>query len=288
MLRTTIAGLLGAAGLASAFVLASPSNASPAPLPKQADGLGAIALTGHQAQRIVWLDVDRPEKAKVIAKVHGLSDDGRLVGIDYRVQDGRLYCVGDSGGIYTLRPFTGVAKKVSQLSVPLEGASFGVDFNPAADRLRIVSDTGQNLRHDVNAAGATTVDIGLTYPPATTPAAGITAAAYTNNDLAASTATTLFDIDTALDQVAIQAPANSGQLSPTGFTGVDADDAGFDIYSHLNRSGTTTSGVGLATLQVDGVAGLYSVDLLTGDADRIGSFKPSHRVVDIAIPLDQD
>jgi hypothetical protein len=31
--------------------------------------------------------------------------------------------------------------------------SFGVDFNPAADRLRIISDAGQNLAHNVNAGG---------------------------------------------------------------------------------------------------------------------------------------
>ena len=65
------------------------------------------------------------------------------------------------------------------LSVALTGTNFGVDFNPAADRLRVISDTGQNLRHDLT-AGTTTVD-GLTYPPATTPATGVTGAAYTNN-----------------------------------------------------------------------------------------------------------
>ena len=95
----------------------------------------------------------------------------------------------------------------------------------------MVSDTGQNLRHDVNPGGATTVADGtLTYPPATTPGSGVSAAAYTNNDLDAATATTLFDLDTAMDQVAVQAPANAGSLSATGKLGVDAgSDAGFDI-----------------------------------------------------------
>ena len=40
---------------------------------------------------------------------------------------------------------TATATFVNALSVPLMGTSFGVDFNPAADRLRIVSDLGQNL-----------------------------------------------------------------------------------------------------------------------------------------------
>jgi hypothetical protein len=33
------------------------------------------------------------------------------------------------------------ATMVSQLTLPLTGMFFGVDFNPAADRLRVVSDT---------------------------------------------------------------------------------------------------------------------------------------------------
>jgi Domain of unknown function (DUF4394) len=41
------------------------------------------------------------------------------------------------------------ATKVSQSTAALQRSAFGVDFNPAADRLR-VSDAGQNLRHDAN------------------------------------------------------------------------------------------------------------------------------------------
>ena len=47
---------------------------------------------------------------------------------------------------------------MSQLTIPLDGTVFGVDFNPAADRLRIISDTGQNLRHNVNAGGVTLME----------------------------------------------------------------------------------------------------------------------------------
>ena len=115
---------------------------------------------------------------------------------------------------------------------------FGVDFNPAADRLRIISDTGQNLAHNVNAGGVTVANATLTYtaPPATAvPATGVTAAAYTNNDLnQPDTGTTLFDLDTMQDQVAIQSPPGNGILVATGKLGVDAGRrAGFDIYSLL-------------------------------------------------------
>jgi hypothetical protein len=79
-----------------------------------------------------------------------LIGDTTLIGIDYRVQNGKLYGVGNAGGIYILDPQTAVATLDSQLTFPPSANSFGVDFNPAADRLRVVSDTGQNLRHNLN------------------------------------------------------------------------------------------------------------------------------------------
>jgi len=97
--------------------------------------------------------------------------------------------------------------------------------------------------------------------------AGVSAAAYTNNDLDPNTATTLFDLDTGLDQIAIQAPANSGQLSATGKLTVDAgSNAGFDIYSTV----------------VDG-----SAVEVEGRATDMGGFFRTNQVFDLAIPLNQ-
>jgi hypothetical protein len=222
--------------------------------------------------------------------VTGLSgSDTALVGIDFRVQNGRLYGVGNAGGVYTIDTATAQATFVNALSVPLNGTSFGVDFNPAADRLRIVSDTGQNLAHNVNAGGVTAVNGVLTYtvpPAAPVPAAGITAAAYTNNDLnQPATATTLFDLDTMQNQVVIQSPPAAGILVATGMLGFDAgSDAGFDIYSLLS-SGVTVANVPFATLMTNGKYHLYFINLTTGDATSLGAF--DENVTDIAIPLRQ-
>ncbi|MGC4806932.1 DUF4394 domain-containing protein [Micromonospora sp. DT233] len=226
----------------------------------------------------------KPTDACTIGTV-ALGGAEKLVGIDYRVQDGKLYGVGAAGGVYVLSTTNASASKVSQLSVALNGQSFGVDFNPAADRLRVVSDRGQNLRHNLN-DGATVADGNLTYPPATAVALGVTGAAYTNNDLSAETATTLFDIDTTLDQVAVQSPANSGQLAATGKLGVDAaSQAGFDIYSVV-RDGRTTQVKGFAVLQVGGGSTVYAVDVLTGAVGAQGTFS-GRTVVDLALPLNQ-
>ena len=249
--------------------------------------LEVLGLTSDQ--RLVCFDESRPHRAYTIGEIDGLaSGDGKLVGIDFRPQDGLLYGLGDGGGIYTIDPSTAAATFKFQLGVALDGTDFGFDFNPAADRLRIVSNTGQNLRINVNAPPSTTVDGTLANPaPAVPPALGVTGAAYTNNDLDANTATTLFDVDTALDQVSIQAPANNGSLNPTGKLLVDTSTAvGFDIYSRL-EGGATTGVRALAALTTGGASRLYRINLLTGKVTLRGTFRPADQLVGLAIPLNQ-
>ena len=131
----------------------------------------------------------------------------------------------------------------------------------------------------------TTVDAALNTGPAGRPGDGRHRAPPTRTTTPIpTTATTLFDIDTMADQVAIQAPPNNGTLNPTGKLGVDAaGDVGFDIYSSTTRDGATVNVRALAALNVDGKSALYRVDLLTGRAswaDRIDA-----PVVDLAFPL---
>ena len=288
-------GMLGAhiKGVLTAVALMSVLATTPAVAGGfENPGLKVFGLTTDQG--LVKFRSNRPGQLRVIGVVSGLqAPDTSLVGIDFRVQDGQLYGVGNAGG-HTIDTTTAAATLVSQLTVPLDGAFFGVDFNPAADRLRIVSDTGQNLRHNVNVGGVTTVDANLTYtqPPIVpvpyTPVTtlGVTGAAYTNNDLdTTNTGTTLFDIDTALDQVVIQSPPNNGILVATGKLTVDTDaPVGFDIYTRLKKS-VASGNSGFASLMVGGVSGLYRVSLLTGMATRIGNFRKP--VVDIAVRLNQ-
>jgi hypothetical protein len=260
--------------------------------PQRYDSLQVVGLTADQ--RLICFNERRPQNARNIGYLAGLAGDTRLVGIDFRVQDGMLYGVGDGGGVYRLDTSNATATLVNRLTVALDGTSFGVDFNPAADRLRIVSDTGQNLRHDVNAGGATVTDDPLDYPVPTQlnsvgpTATGITGSAYTNNDLAPDTATTLYALDASLDQIAIQSPPNDGTLAATGKLGVDAQlQSGFDIYSQL-RDGVTVAVQAFASLTLsDGRTAFYKVRLPTGKAKVRRPFGKSNDVIDIAIPLDQ-
>ena len=127
----------------------------------QSQSLQVVGLTSDQ--RLVCFNEFSPGNARTIGFVSGLFTDTTLIGIDFRVQDRKLYGVGNAGGVYLLDTSNGTATLVNRLSVTLSGTSFGVDFNPAADRLRIVSNTGQNLRHNVNTGGVTVTDAPLNY-----------------------------------------------------------------------------------------------------------------------------
>jgi hypothetical protein len=244
--------------------------------------LEVVGLTGR---RLVCFEAERPQRVRDIGRIRGLQVDTRLVGIDFRPATGDLYGLGDAGGVYTIDLDTARARLASRATVALQGQSFGVDFNPAADRLRVVSDTGQNLRINV-VDGTTVADGSLNYTPGI-PATGVVGAGYTNNDADTNTNTTLFDVDSSLDQVAIQSPPNNGSLVATGKLGVDTDaTVGLDIYSRLRR-GTTVDNTAFASLTVGGRTAFYGVDTLTGRVDRIGRFDSRVQILDIALPLDQ-
>lgn len=278
-----IAATAAVIAASTAIFLGNTSGATAA-----APSLPAFGLIGDGTTMCAF-KTNTPGTLDWVRDITGFVTDTRLVGIDFRAKDGLLYGVGNYSGVYTL-PIepdpdgTYVIKKVGQLSVALDGTSFGVDFNPVVDRLRIISDTGQNLRHDVT-GNSTIKDMPLTLNGA--PAKGVTAAAYTNSDNNGDTGTTLVDLDTVNDQVALQAPANNGILNPTGKLTVDAGvNAGADIFATLSN-GKTISNTAFATLlPYGGKQSFYMFDILTGTATLIGAFPTIAPVTDAAVRLD--
>ena len=253
MLSTLVAALAVGAGAATAA--AQPAHGNRANDCAARDGRGDnVAVVGLVTDgSLVCFQDNRPQRETFIGTLSGLQVDTSLVGIDYRPANNTLYGLGNAGGVYTIDTSSATATLVSRLDQPLSGTTFGVDFNPTVDRLRVVSDNGQNLRVNVD-NGMTTVDTALNVPgtPPVNPALGVTGAAYTNNDADPTTATTLFDLDAANDRIVIQAPPNAGALNPTGSLGVDATPpAGFDIYSSL-RYGTTVDNRALASFPTRG------------------------------------
>lgn len=238
-------------------------------LPALPAGSTAILLRGDNA--LVRVPVATPGSGIASTLVTGLLSGDVLVGIDHRPATAALYGLARTGNLYVIDPFTGAATFRAQLNVAMTGSRFAVDFNPAADRLRVVSDTGQSLRTNVD-DGSTTVD-GAINPAG----AQITSAAYTNS-FAGTTSTVLFDIDAASSTLAIQNPPNAGTLQVVGPLGVTpAGDSGFDIFS----SGGNNAAI--AALQVAGTLGLYHVNLTTGAATLIGAVGGNPAIVGMAI-----
>lgn len=185
------------------------------------------ALTGNRTLQII--DTKRPAVVRQVQV--GVS--GRLLGIDVRPFDGKLYGLVSDNSIVTINPNNGQIQPRSRLSQPLPALMRAtVDFNPAADRMRVIGSNGANLRIDVD-AGAVTVDTALSLVQpnpfgGTTPS--VIAAAYTNN-VAGAKATLLFDIDDATDALYLQIPPNMGVLNPVGAQlGISPGQSfGFDI-----------------------------------------------------------
>lgn len=280
-LKKRMAAAVAAASAMAALVVATPGTSHAAPPRLLAFGISADGTL------MAAFNTDDPGTLNWFKRIDGLVGDTAVVGLDFRVQNGLLYLVGNKGGIYTVQIPPAVPNplvtKVSQLSVPLQGTNFGVDFNPAADRLRIISDTGQNLAHNL-ANSSTATNTPLTTDGATTH--GVTGAAYTNNDLNSATGTTLFDINTTSDQVVIQSPPANGLLVPTGSLGFDAGvNAGFDIFSDLS-AGKTISNTAFATLTPAGASTstFYTVDVLTGATTSVDQFPIA--ITDVAVSLD--
>ena len=235
---------------------------------------GTTVAALRDGRTIVWIDAAH---RKVTGSVD-LAGGATLVGFDVRPSDGRLYGVTRDGAIVVVDPKTGMWEKVSQLSEPLPAdMAMAVDFNPVADRLRIIGANGMSLRVNVQ-DGKATVDGSLKYvdgDPRTGKQPSVAAAAYTNS-VAGSKETALYDVDAAAGSLVRQAPPNDGILTTVGMLGIMLDGpAAFDIWSD-------GKGMNVGWLLASGR--LHAVDLMTGSATPSGPISGLNgRIIDLAI-----
>jgi hypothetical protein len=212
--------------------------------------------------RLISFDSATPGTLQSNVGISGVLGD--LVGIDFRPANTVLYGVGNNAGIgtvYTINTVTGVASSILS-GFALNGTSFGVDFNPVADALRIVSNTGQNLR--ITAGGSGVVNVDGTLNIGATTATGVVGAAYTNN-FAGATSTTLFvvqdNVTAGTDMLFIQNPPNNGTLTTPITLAINVSQlSGFDITAD-NR----------AFLSWNGGNQFGSLNLSTGSAVNFGA-----------------
>ncbi|HUR54162.1 MAG TPA: DUF4394 domain-containing protein [Gemmataceae bacterium] len=250
----------------------------------------AYALTDFSivasANQLVSFDTATPGTVTATKSITGLVAGDSIVGIDFRPVTGQLYGVGANTAantvqVYTINPATGAATAVGtpQNVATIAGATaFGVDFNPLADRIRVITD----LPSDGGAAGSNTnnfrlnpttgalvaIDPDLDY---TLLAGGVAdgpevTVAYTNSANGPAPATTqLLGIVSGGDDLVQHTTAPGFQtLGTVGSLGVDTSDAaGLDIYGADNKA--------VAILTTAGGPGLYTVNLATGAATLVGT-----------------
>lgn len=218
--------------------------------------------------QLVRFDSASPNNVTVVGPVSGLQSGENILGIDFRPSNGLLYALGSTSRIYIIDTTTAAAAPVSStpFSPALSGTSFGIDFNPVPDAIRIVSNTGQSLRINPNTGQSANTTGDTSLNPGSP---NVTAALYVNN-FAGTTVTTLFGIDTTQNTlVRIGGPdgnpsPNGGVVTTIGPLGVDPTDAtGFDF--------TTGSGSSFAAFTVGGATQLYTVNLTTGAATPVGT-----------------
>ena len=241
--------------------------------------LSTVAAQSAQVAALVGDDtiavVDT--NAKKVVKtwpIQGLS--GKVAGIDVRPSDNMLYAVTWDGGVYTVDAATGKATMKSKLETMLKpGTAATIDFNPVADRMRLIGSDGTNLRANVD-DGKVTVDGSLKFAETDMHKGekpNVVAGAYSNS-VKGTKETALYNIDGTIGALVKQAPPNDGILNAIGKLGIKATSVAFDIWSDGN-------GKNEAWL----MAGdwLHSVDLATGKATPSVQIKGVSGVRDIAI-----
>ncbi|MCS7487568.1 hypothetical protein UA24_14030 [Marinomonas sp. BSi20414] len=251
--------------------------------------------------RLIKFNVAHPDSIISRVSLQGFKQqDERVVGIDYRVAYGVLYAVSNTGQVYTVNTDSGQVTPMGEPSqqVVLEGALYGVDFNPAADRIRVVTDASVNSRmhpetglyvdNNPDLAGVQ-LDGSLQYSLDDVSygvAPHLVAAAYTYN-AKNSKLTTNFAIDAVQGALVTQGTRetdkeqvspNTGRLYTVGklATGPVAD-AHFDIADVTNAAYVALSA------QENSSYILYKINLGNAQLMKIGEIASGQPIVGIAI-----
>jgi hypothetical protein len=238
-----------------------------------------LVATTNQNQLITF-NARNVDRIKDIQAITGLPAGVTLRGIDFRPKTGDLYGVGSDSVVYRVNPGTGIAIAEGPAFTPaLRGKSFGVDFNPVVDKIRVVSDDRQNLRLNVDEGTVLSTDADLNPGMPQVVAAG-----YENSSFSFTqpTATKLHVVDAASDTLFTQDPPNNGTLTNPRKLRVDVGlNAGFDIAGDDNMGFLSNAKSGRGSE-------LYTVDVATGKTKSLGRIGGGKRLVVTGLAAWQD
>lgn len=194
--------------------------------------------------------------------ITGLASGEQIISIDYRPATGQLYALSSLSKLYFINEQSGTATALGTTSFTPEvnGMNASIDFNPTVDRIRLVTEAGQNLRLHPETGAVAATDTPISGNSNTK----IGAVAYTNS-MAGTSSTMLFDIDFGEDKLYIQNPPNDGGLQLVGNLTIDLQGQGdFDIIPDNSAA--------LAVTNNNNMSKLYTIDLTTGKAVDVGTF----------------
>lgn len=278
----------------SCLLLGACASTAVAPTPRSETAL--LLTAGGQ---LLTVNAGVPGKIEKSVAVSGLAAGDKLIGIDMRSSNGKLYGLSAGGTLYTIDTATGAGTKVGTGKVTLPaGSDYGFDFNPVVDRIRVVSDGGSNLRVHPDTGNQVDADPAkegvqgdgdLVYADGDA-AAGqkgkIAGAAYTYSKTS-KTATTNFAIDSARSALVTQGSRegvtppvspNTGKLFTVGELGVKLEGkVGFDISWKDNTAFATFKRAGASQAE------LWLIDLVTGRASSLGKIAGSDEIVGMAV-----
>lgn len=233
-----------------------------------------LAYGVTQQQRLIAFDTSSPGAVISGFAISGLASNEQVAGIDLRPSDGMLYALGSQNNLYRLNPTNGAATLVGALTLPLNGASFGFDFNPTGPvALRVVSNTDKNYRLPTPGTnGSVLQDTDLAYVAGDTRFGvnpNITHVAYTNS-FPGAPSTVLYGIDAGQDTLVRFGSANAGTLNTVGTLGMGSN-ANINVIGGFDISGTT--GMAFAATQNVSLSEstLWGIDLTTGAGVNLGS-----------------
>lgn len=226
-----------------------------------------IAYASDATNKLFRFDPTDPEPTSV--SFTGLMSGEMIVGLDFRPANGQLVAVSNLSKLYSVNTASGALAPIGTGFNPMIMGDFvGFDFNPTVDRIRLVTNQGQNLRLHPDLGTAVFTDGSLN------PGTPVVNSAAYSNSFAGATATTLFVLDSGNGMLYTQIPPNDGVLVPVGPLGVSfMEDNGFDIGGTSNNA--------FAVLTTTAGSGVYSINLMTGAAAKVSdlNFKPTAMAV---------
>jgi len=285
----TAVGNLGSS-IASAVTDITAAINRPASLPALTGQL-AYALAGTN---LITFDTAQPSLVRTSVGITGVDASQTLVGLDVRPANNSLYALGynataQTAQIYTINSATGVARAVSTTPVALALGTGKVsfDFNPMADRIRVIGRNGNNYRLNPIDGTLSATDTPLAYVTGDANAGAtpnIGASAYTNSTVT-PTSTLLYNYDLALNIIARQDLPNTGVLNTVGSTGLTVNATTPNVDMDIFYNSATTSNLAYLVANTGTAANttFYTLDVTTGAATAVGAIGNGIAARDIAI-----